>query len=227
MEYSRRDFLRFGCLTAGALAGVSLFGCSSQPSNNDPGNSSDISNDEDDIVDTDSEGSSDSSSGTNEVGNDASPTTAVVFFSCTGNTEAVAEKIAVAADGTLMRIEPAEPYSAADLDYNSNSRANDEQDSGSARPAIASPVPDVTTYSTVYLGYPIWWGKAPRIVLTFLEDTDFTGKTIVPFCTSGSSSISGSIPEIVQAAPGANIVEGRRFAASVSQQEIDAWVDSL
>lgn len=154
----------------------------------------------------------------------AGGSTAVVFFSCTGNTEAVAEKIAAATDGALLRIEPAEPYTSADLDYNSDCRANTEQNSASARPEIAAPVPDVASYDTVYLGYPIWWGTAPRIILTFLDETDMAGKTIVPFCTSGSSGISESIAEVKQAAPGANVLDGERFSAGVSQQEIDSWV---
>lgn len=152
---------------------------------------------------------------------------AVVFFSCTGNTEAVAEKIAAATGGSPMRIEPADPYTPSDLDYNSDCRANSEQNSGSTRPALAAPVPDVAAYDTIYLGYPIWWGAAPRIILTYLEGTDLAGKTIIPFCTSGSSPISGSIAEIRQAAPGANVLDGRRFSASASQQEIDSWVTAL
>ncbi len=95
-----------------------------------------------------------------------------------------------------------------------------------ARPAIAAPVPNVADANTIYLGYPIWWGTAPRIILTFLDTADTAGKTIIPFCTSGSSSISGSIAELHAAAPEANWKEGRRFSASASQQEVDAWVAS-
>ncbi len=152
---------------------------------------------------------------------------AVVYFSCTGNTEAVADKIAQATDGTLMRIQAAEPYTAQDLDYNSDCRANSEQEGGSARPALASPIPDIAGFDMVYLGYPIWWGKAPRIILTFLEGADTAGKRITPFCTSGSSPIAGSIDELHAAAPEAQWTEGRRFSAGVSQQEIDDWVNSI
>lgn len=169
--------------------------------------------------------SASSSASTNNAAIAENP--AVVYFSCTGNTEAVAEKIAAATDGALMRIEPTEPYIQADLDYNSDCRANTEQNNGSARPALATPVPDIEGYDMVYLGYPIWWGKAPRIILTFLESADLAGKAIVPFCTSGSSSISGSIAEIEQAASGATILDGRRFSSGVSQQEIDSWVSSM
>ena len=152
--------------------------------------------------------------------------TAVVYFSCTGSTEKVAEKIADATDGVLMRIEPEVPYTAADLDYETNCRANSEQNSETARPAIAQPVPDVAPYETVYLGYPIWWGTAPRIILTFLEGADLSGKTVIPFCTSGSSLLSGSISDIHAAAPQANWKEGKRFSSNVSQQTIDEWVAS-
>lgn len=123
-----------------------------------------------------------------------------------------------------MRIQPEQPYTSADLDYNSDCRANTEQNDAAARPAIAAPVPNVADANTIYLGYPIWWGKAPRIILTFLDGADTAGKTIIPFCTSGSSPISGSIAEIQAAAPSASWKEGRRFSASASQQEIDSWV---
>lgn len=221
MKFSRRDFVKFGCLSVAGLAGVGMFGCSSQQTAGSSSSSAQTQSAEESSMSASSSSASDASAAA------AATNTAVVFFSCTGNTESVAEKIAEATDGTLMRIEPAEPYTAADLDYNSDCRANTEQNSGTARPAIAAPIPDVTGYDTVYLGYPIWWGEAPRIILTFLDGADLAGKTIIPFCTSGSSPISGSIAEIRQAAPGATVLEGRRFSASASQQEIDSWVDSL
>lgn len=159
--------------------------------------------------------------------NSGSKGTAIVYFSCTGNTEHVAEKIAEATDGLLLRLVPVQPYTQADLDYNSRCRANDEQNGGTARPEIVDGAPNVSMYDTIYLGYPIWWGKAPRIIFTFLESVDLAGKTVVPFCTSGSSSISGSLAELRAAAPKADWVEGRRFSAAVPQQEIDAWVESI
>lgn len=221
MKVSRREFLKAGIVSVGAVASIGLFGCAPQQgaSSSKEANTSEGAN-----VDTNTE-NTESSTQANPAAsavNSASP--AVVYFSCTGNTQAVAEKIAAATDGALMRIEPAEPYTPADLDYNSDRRANSEQSSGTARPALAAPVPDVAGYDTVYLGYPIWWGEAPRVVLTFLESADLAGKTVIPFCTSGSSPISGSIAEIEQAAPGANVLEGRRFSASASQQAIDSWV---
>lgn len=156
-----------------------------------------------------------------------SPAVAVVYFSCTGNTQAVAEKVAASTGGELLRLEAAEPYTAADLNYNSDCRANAEQDSVTDRPATAQPAPDISGYDTVYLGYPIWWGKVPRVVLTYLESVDLAGKTVVPFCTSGSSGIGGSLDELHAAAPNANWREGSRFASSTTQSEIDRWVASL
>lgn len=167
------------------------------------------------------------SSTASQEGMAPSTNAAVTYFSCAGNTEAVADRIAQATDGVPMRIQAAEPYTAQDLDYNSDCRANSEQESGTARPALASPIPDIAGFDAVYLGHPIWWGKAPRIILTFLEGVDTAGKRIVPFCTSGSSPISGSIDELNAAAPDAQWAEGRRFSASVSQQEIDDWAKGI
>lgn len=221
MRLSRRDFLKMGCISIGTLASVSILGCSAEPSADTSNGSanSEVSNME---ANTESAASSTDAAHLQTAGKPA-----VVYFSCTGNTEAVAEKIAAATDGALMRIEPAEPYTPADLDYNSDCRANTEQRSGDARPALAAPIPDISGYDMVFLGYPIWWGEAPRIILTFLEGANLAGKTIVPFCTSGSSPIDGSIAEIEQAAPGATVAHGRRFSPSVSQQEIDSWVNGL
>ncbi len=225
---SRRVFLKMGCVAAGTLAVSSLLGCSAGTGSG----ASDVNE-----ASQDSSASNASHEASSQADNSQQPhessaastsasSTAVVFFSCTGNTEAVADEIAQATNGTLMRINPAEPYTSQDLDYNSDCRANREQQS-SARPALAPPVPDIAGYSTVYIGYPIWWGKAPRIVLSFLEDVDTAGKTLIPFCTSGSSPITGSIDELHSAAPNARWLEGRRFSSGTSQQEIDAWVASL
>lgn len=220
MKLSRRELLKMGCVSVGALVSIDLFGCSSQPSASSA---------------NEAPKGAEANTGTapeNVAASEAANTTAtsnpaVVYFSCTGNTAAVAEKVAAATDGKLMRIEAADPYTSADLNYSTDCRANAEQNSGSARPALTSPIPDVAPYDTIYLGYPIWWGKAPRIILTFLEGADVAGKTIIPFCTSGSSPITGSTTEIEQAAPGATVLTGERFSSDTSQQEIDAWVSSL
>ncbi len=149
----------------------------------------------------------------------------VAFFSATGNTGGVAEKIARAAGADLLEIRPAQPYTSADLNYNNaDSRTSREQNDPDARPEIAGPAAGLDRYDTVFLGYPIWFGRAPRIMLTFLESGDFSGKTVIPFCTSGSSGIGGSEAELKKAAPGADWREGKRFSAGATDEEAAAWV---
>ncbi len=150
----------------------------------------------------------------------------VAYFSATGNTEGVAEKIATLTGGERYEIVPAVPYTAADLDYGSSCRANDEQNDPHARPPISGSV-TVDGYDTIYLGYPIWWGKAPKIIYTFLESQSFAGKTIVPFCTSGSSGIEASLPDLKAIASGATWLAGKRFSAGASQTDVRAWLDRL
>ena len=150
---------------------------------------------------------------------------AVVYFSVTGNTEMVANKIAAALDVMPQVLTPAEPYTSADIDYNSDCRANvEQQDDLSIRPALAEPLPDVAGATTVSLGYPIWWGKVPRVVLTYVESGALSGKTVVPFCTSGSSGIEGSLDELESADPSVTWEPGHRFDANVSEATIDEFV---
>lgn len=150
---------------------------------------------------------------------------AVVYFSVTGNTEMVANKIAAALDVTPQALVAAEPYTSADIDYNSDCRANvEQQDDLSTRPALAEPLPDVAGATTVFLGYPIWWGRVPRVVLTYVEPGALSGKTVVPFCTSGSSGIEGSLDELESADASVTWEPGRRFDASVSEEAIDEFV---
>ncbi len=155
----------------------------------------------------------------------------VAYFSATNNTEGVAEKIAAALGdkADLFEIVPAVPYTSADLNYNSDCRANREQDDAAARPEIASTstVANMENYDVVFLGYPIWWGQAPRIISTFLESYDFDGKTIVPFCTSGSSGVGSSASNLAGTTPGADWLDGRRFSGSASEGDVTAWVDGL
>ena len=152
----------------------------------------------------------------------------VAYFSCTNRTEGVAQKIANVTGGDLYEIAPSQPYTQEDLAYgNSSCRANQEQNSATARPAINGSVQDMESYDVIYLGYPIWWGKAPKIIYTFFESYDFAGKTIVPFCTSGSSPITGSLSEIQALAPAATWLGGRRFEASATEAQIKAWIDGL
>lgn len=117
----------------------------------------------------------------------------VIVFSCTGTTKGVAEKIAALTGAELVDLVPAQPYTAEDLNYNDRStRATVEQNTPEARPEIASDI-SLDGVTTLYLGYPIWWGQAPRIMSTFVESHDFTGITVVPFCTSGGSGLAANV----------------------------------
>ncbi len=152
----------------------------------------------------------------------------VACFSNTGSTENIARHLEALLDADFYAITPAVPYTAADLNYtDSNCRANREQRDDSVRPAISGALPDLADYDTVFLGYPIWHGQAPKILYTFLESGDFSGKTIVPFCTSGSSGIGSSAANLRSSAASAAWLEGRRFSGSASRETVGAWVDEL
>ncbi|MDE6233631.1 MAG: aldo/keto reductase [Lachnospiraceae bacterium] len=152
----------------------------------------------------------------------------VAYFSCTGTTKTLAEYAAEYLNADLYQIEPAIPYTDEDLNYNdSNSRATREQNDSDARPEISGSVENMTQYDTVILAYPIWWGQAPRIVSTFLENYDFNGKTIVPFCTSHSSDIGSSDTNLHSLVDSSTIwKEGKRFKSGTSKSEIQEWMDS-
>ena len=152
----------------------------------------------------------------------------VAYFSATGNTENIAEHLVSILDADLYEIVPQVPYTSEDLDYrNSDCRANQEQNDPTARPAISGGVENMEDYEVIFLGYPIWWGDAPKIISTFLETYDFDGKTIVPFCTSGSSSIGGGVSDLEALTSGAAWLDGQRFSGSASQETVSQWVDSL
>lgn len=152
----------------------------------------------------------------------------VAYFSATGNTENIAEHLVSILDADLYEIVPEVPYTSADLNYsNSDCRANQEQNDPAARPAISGSVENLEDYEVIFLGYPIWWGDAPKIISTFLETYDFGGKTIVPFCTSGSSSIDSSADALEALTQRATWLEGQRFSGSASQETVSQWVNSL
>ena len=156
------------------------------------------------------------------------PKVLVAYFSATNNTEGVAQKLADGLGADLFEILPAVPYTSEDLNYgNSSSRTSDEQNDPSARPAIANTVEDMDQYDVVFLGYPIWWGIAPRIMSTFIESYDLSGKTVVSFCTSGSSGFGSSDAALRSAAGDATWLQGHRFSAGASAEDILAWADSL
>lgn len=152
----------------------------------------------------------------------------VAYFSATNTTEGVAGHISNGLNAELYEIAPEEPYTDADLNYNDdNSRSTLEMNDSSARPAISGSVENMEQYDIVFIGYPIWWGDAPRIVSTFMESYDFSGKTIVPFCTSGGSGIGSSDSNLEQLTSGATWLEGRRLNGSDSQDTVMEWVNSL
>lgn len=152
----------------------------------------------------------------------------VAYFSCTGNTATVAGVIADVARADLHEIVPEEPYTDEDLNYRDNTtRSSIEMNDPAARPAIADEVEDMAQYDIIFVGYPIWWGVSPRIVSTFIKSYDFAGKTIIPFCTSGSSGFGTSDAALKEATPDANWLEGRRFGASDSPEEIGEWLETL
>ena len=152
----------------------------------------------------------------------------VVYFSATGTTKGVAERIASVTGGDLYEILAAEPYTAEDLDYNnSSSRTTKEQNDPDVRPEIASEDISLEGYTTLYLGYPIWWGEEPRIMDTFAEKYDFDGITVIPFCTSGGSGVGRSDDNIKANAGSGTWLDGRRFSGDVSEDELQSWIEGL
>ena len=156
--------------------------------------------------------------------------TLVVYYSATGNTENVANYIATATDGDLFELEPAEPYSDADLNWtDDNSRVVREHDDESLRDIelVADTVENLDSYDTVFIGYPIWWGIAAWPVDGFIEANDFTGKTVIPFCTSSSSGLGESGELLAEMAGTGDWQEGQRFRSGASESDVAAWVESL
>lgn len=152
----------------------------------------------------------------------------VAYFSATNTTKGVAEHIANGLNADIYEIVPEEPYTDADLNYNDdNSRTTIEMNDPSARPAISGSVENMEQYDIVFVGFPIWHGQAPRIISTFLERYDFAGKTIVPFCTSGSSGVGSSATNLEQLISGADWLPGKRFNGGDSQDTVMEWIDGL
>ena len=156
--------------------------------------------------------------------------TLVVYYSASGNTEEVANYIAEAMDADLFELEPTEIYSDADLDWTDrDSRVSREHDNPDERavPRVADTVENWDSYDTVFIGYPIWWGIAAWPVDGFIAANDFTGKTVIPFCTSSSSGLGESGELLEEAAGTGKWLEGIRFRSGVSEETVTEWVDSL
>ena len=152
----------------------------------------------------------------------------VVYFSATGTTKDIAEKIAAITDADLYEIKAAQEYTEADLDWNdSNSRTTLEQNDKSVRPEIASDPVSLEGYTTIYIGFPIWWGEEPRIMDTFVESYSFDRITMIPFCTSSSSGIGRSGQNLAENAGSGNWLDGQRFGAGAPETEIQSWIEGL
>lgn len=188
--------------------------------NDSPENSSPEEVSEPEGAEAPSESAPENGSGENKI--------LVAYFSATNTTEGVAKEIADSLSADLYEIMPEEPYTDADLNYNDdNSRSTIEMNDPAVRPAISGSVENMEQYNIVFIGYPIWWSEAPRIMSTFVESYDFSGKTIVPFCTSGGSGVGLSAANLEALTEGAEWLSGTRLNGGSSHEEIADWVNGL
>lgn len=153
----------------------------------------------------------------------------VAYFSVSGVTKKVAEELANVENADMYEIEPKVPYSAADLDWkDTQSRSTLEMKDLNCRPEMADKAVDMAQYETVFIGFPIWWGREPSVVDTFLDAHDFSGKKIVPFCTSGGSGIDDAVKRIQELTGGkAEVVKGSRLGGDVSEDDLKVWAEGL
>lgn len=152
----------------------------------------------------------------------------VAYFSASGVTAKVAEKLSEAIGADLYAIEPEVPYTKADLDWmDKKSRSTIEMNNPASRPAIARKRDNMNDYDTVFVGFPIWWYVAPTIINTFLESYDLTGKTIIPFATSGGSDMGKTNEKLLPSCKGAKLLDGKVFKASVSGADLAKWAEGL
>lgn len=152
----------------------------------------------------------------------------VAYFSASGETAKLAKTVAEVTGGDLFEIEPEQRYAAADLNWNDeHSRSSVEMNDESSRPAIVSRVENMEQYDTVFVGFPIWWYQAPRIIETFLESYDFSGKTVIPFATSGGSGMGNTAELLKASCPGAAVNTGKRMSSRENAASVRKWVESL
>ena len=182
-----------------------------------------------DLSDADSKSDSTDNAAENESADAAENVKILVaYFSATNTTEGVAELIADSLSADLYEMIPEQPYTDADLDYHDdNSRSTIEMNAPAARPAISGSVENMEQYEIVFIGYPIWWGEAPRIVSTFVKSYDFAGKTVVPFCTSGGSGVGSSASNLEALTEGAEWISGTRLNGDSSHEAIAEWINGL
>ena len=152
----------------------------------------------------------------------------VAYFSASGSTARLAKTLAAAADAALWEIRPETPYERRDLNWmDKKSRSTVEMQDPSCRPALADAAAPVSAADVIFLGFPIWWYREPSLIDSFLETYDFSGKTIVPFFTSGGSGLGEGQGRIEKLARGAKVLPGRRFSARASEGELKGWIESL
>ncbi|SKA71137.1 Flavodoxin [Eubacterium uniforme] len=152
----------------------------------------------------------------------------VAYFSASGVTKRVAENLAQAAGADLFEIVPEQIYTSADLNWqDKNSRSSVEMNDRSCRPAISSKVDDMSQYTYVFVGFPVWWYREPSIIDTFMESYDFSGITVIPFCTSGGSGLGNSAKNMQALADGANVIDGKRLSSTVQVIELEQWVKEV
>lgn len=151
----------------------------------------------------------------------------VAYFSASGVTKKLSEKFAAEIGADLFEIVPEIPYTKADLNWkDKNSRSTIEMNDRNCRPAIGTKVENMAQYDVVFVGFPIWWYREPSIIDTFMESYDFSGKTVIPFATSGISGLGDSTMNMQALAPVAKVVEGKRFGASTSGQKMKEWAEA-
>lgn len=152
----------------------------------------------------------------------------VAYFSASGVTAKAAKKLAEAAGADLYEIKPEIPYTSADLSWmDKKSRSSVEMNNPASRPGISGRVPNMEEYGTVFVGFPIWWYVAPTIINTFLESYDFSGKTIIPFATSGGSNLGKANDKLKPSCPGATLEQGKMLNGGLSESVLKKWIEEL
>ena len=152
----------------------------------------------------------------------------VAYFSASGSTAKLAKTLASAAEAELYEIRPAVPYGRRDLNWmNKKSRSSVEMQDKSCRPALKDTDAPVAEADMIFVGFPIWWYREPSVIDSFLDAYDWTGKTVVPFCTSGGSDLGEGQSRIEALAKGAKVLRGRRFSARASEAELKKWIDTM
>lgn len=214
---------KHSCLLLVLLFIFAFTGCSNAAADSTSEKSEKAGQTESPAVDTETQGESEAG----QTEQSGSGNTAVVYFSATGTTAEVANQIAEETGADIFEIVPEEPYTSEDLNYSDdNCRANKEMNDEATRPAISSDLSAVSEYDVIYLGHPVWWGTAPRIIQTFLENSDISQARVYTFCTSGGSGVEQSVEDLQGLYPDVNIVGGRRFGQG-ADAEIKEWIEEL